>query len=211
MVLFRFCTESTRRSDMALTFVPSQDLTGNLRDDLRHATGPAHLRLDTRIMELEVATRSGLVTFLRGSASALQTLAPVLDSVPLPSCTPLRDAIAEDLSYLGVQPDPPPAGGLYLDANGALGAYYVIAGSRLGAQVLKRHHAKSTDPSILGADRYLTAPTGLGMWKALLYQLTEMNSKTNGAAVIAGALDAFDVYVRAFEALEPGEKTHDDE
>ena len=60
MVLFRFCTESTRRSDMALTFVPSQDLTGNLRDDLRHATGPAHLRLDTRIMELEVATRSGL-------------------------------------------------------------------------------------------------------------------------------------------------------
>jgi hypothetical protein len=104
-----------------------------------------------------------------------------------------------------------PTYGLHLDANGALGAYYVIAGSRLGAQVLKRHHAKSTDPTILGADRYLTAPTGLGMWKALLYQLTEMNSETNGAAVIAGALDAFDVYVRAFEALEPGEKTHDDE
>jgi len=175
-------------------------LTGDLRRDLRSATGPAHRRLDEMVEGLDVATSRGLGIFLQASGAALDVLSPSLAQVSLPPIQPLQVAIARDLGALGLRPIPPIGRVSVLSDDAALGAYYVIAGSRLGAQVLRRHHAASPDERVRGADAYLTAPTGLGMWKAFIYRLVEVDSEISHAAVLNGAHHTFEVFFKAFKA-----------
>ena len=104
------------------------------------------------------------------------------------------------MKTLGISPAPMrariPAG---RDAE-RLGAYYVVAGSRLGAQVLARRQAESAFPDVRAAGRYLNAPEGLEIWRGFLYRCVEMNpmSEPDTRAILAGAHSAFDVFQNAF-------------
>lgn len=76
----------------------------------------------------------------------------------------LAECIERDLATLGhpAQPmDVPkdsPVDPLALD--------YVLEGSRLGTQVLKRRWAASTDPMVQRADAYFSLPTDAQRWRA---------------------------------------------
>ena len=189
----------------------SYSLTGDLRADLRGATAHAHGELDATVMGFDLSTRGGMAAFLRGSARAMAHVAPILDTLPLPDCAPLTAALKRDLDILGI------AGGLARvpaapapDGPGAaLGVYYVVAGSRLGAQVLLRDQSTRDDPVLRAATHYLSAPAGREMWASFRYHLAENDPNMNPRAVIDGALWAFAVFGESFRGESTGPR--DDE
>ncbi|WP_316014446.1 biliverdin-producing heme oxygenase [Roseobacter sp. HKCCA0434] len=166
----------------------------DLRAILRRGTRAAHERLDARVEALDIASESGLTVMLRASRDALVALRPALDRLDLPSAAPLQAAIARDLDTLCADPGPR----LTLRYEGApLGAYYVVAGSRLGAQVLSRDHAVRATGRARYVTSYLDAPEGMDMWKAFLAY--PLSAQTDATATLAGANAAFGIFQEAFD------------
>lgn len=147
--------------------------SGGLRDRLRTATAAAHTSLDATFSSFDLQTRRGYRRFLEASAAALLPVEAALADAGIAAI--LSDwrqrvrsgAIVADLAALGgvARPLPPlrrptPAG--------ALGALYVLEGSRLGARHLLKRVVASTDPAMAAATCYLRHGTGLPLWPRLL-------------------------------------------
>ena len=170
----------------------------SVRFILREQTAAAHSRVDARFSRLDLTRGDGLARFLGASRVALGALEPVLAAAPglppLPSRLALIDA---DLAALAApapsgHPAAPPAPG------DPLGAAYVVAGSALGARVLRRRWARSDDQAVRKAGRFLTF-TGLdGYWDAVQAALRGVPQEAGRiAGLVRGADWAFAVYETA--------------
>ena len=159
-----------------------------LRRRLRDETRPAHDRVDAAFDRFDLTDAHALGGFLEAHHEALSALP--LDPAPLglPGVT-LLPLLRADLAALGLGA---PVGEPVALASEAerLGAYYVVAGSRMGAQVLSARWREASCPRALSAGRYLSDRTMIRGWKALGAALPAVPVAEHDA-VIAGALAAF--------------------
>src|SRR5262249_51409973 len=145
-------------------------------EKLKQSTAAAHRRLDATFSDFDLTGVPGYRRFLEASAAALLPLEAALEAAGVEAILPdwperaRRQAIAADLASLGglarplcaVKP---------LTRNGALGAIYVLEGSRLGAKFLMRTIVEHGDPVIFAATRYLAHGAGKPWWRSFLARL----------------------------------------
>lgn len=158
----------------------------DLRDRLREATLSAHRQLDGLLAGglADVATYHA---YLRGMHRFISDAEAVLDEPPLRSLWLSADLVALELPPL------PPCGRLQR-ATGAeerLGWRYVIAGSSMGARLLRRDAQRLGFTAQRGA-RFLDRHAIDGEWPAVLQQLAEAAlPPAREALLVEGAHDAF--------------------
>lgn len=175
-----------------------------IRSLLREATASAHGRVDDAFTQLNLGRRDGYRRFLAAHASVIlpmEALAGQAGAGQILEDWPSRrrsGALLDDLAALGLQPPPPLPLGLSGGPAWVLGALYVLEGSRLGAQVLRRRVLAGPDAGCRAATAYLSHGMGQGLWPSFLAQL-EASPYARGDAgpVIEGAYDAFAAFERA--------------
>ena len=174
-----------------------------LRDRLCAATAEAHQRLDTQLGALDLQSRDGYRQFLAANAAALLPLERALEEAGVHDILPDWDqrartrAILADLARLGgaATPLPTPA---TLDFGATLGTLYVLEGSRLGAAVLTRIVAQSSDTIVATATAYLRHGAGERLWPSFLARLDALTiTPHHEACAIEAARAAFDLFAQA--------------
>ncbi|WP_424973912.1 hypothetical protein [Dinoroseobacter sp. S124A] len=119
--------------------------------------------------EFDLRRRDGLAGFLGMQTAALSVLTGFESSQ---DCRRVMDDILarakSDLRVLGVRPNHMTCDALR--APHPLALDYVIAGSRLGTQVLKRRWTAATDPLTQRASAYFSAPTYIEFWRGFCQQ-----------------------------------------
>ncbi|MBB3172726.1 heme oxygenase [Endobacter medicaginis] len=170
-----------------------------MRALLREATRPFHARVDALGSGLDLRTRSGYGALLCAHASVLPGLETVLSAGPVPPDWSQRrrtDALLGDLKVLGLAPGTvlvPPA----LDDPAArLGALYVIEGSRLGNEVLRRQVIDAWPEAPVA---FLAHGANAGLWQRFVAWLATFAADAAALDVAArGAGAVFELYERAF-------------
>ena len=158
---------------------------------LRTATAPDHDRVDESFAGYDLADRGDYVRFLLAHARALPAAEDALAIHDLPRWRRRTPMLAADLTALGeIMPDPLP---FTLPAGhaAALGALYVVEGSRLGGVMLARRVADTLPASYLGAKHER------GEWRALLAAIEAEVGEERVAEAVAGAHAAFALYAAA--------------
>ena len=169
-----------------------------LRAFLRDETRALHDRVDAAFGAHDLADARGYGAFLRAHHAALSGLPP-LRPLGLPAVDQ-RAALEADLAALRV-PLPPPCPRLALRGEEeALGAYYVLVGSRLGARLLAERLAATKAPHAR-ANRYLTDRGAEAAWRQLRVVLSAPDP-FDRAAVLHGARAAFAHFEAAAQAQE---------
>lgn len=118
--------------------------TVTARSLLRAATASAHERVDHVFGAFDLSDRDDYRAFLIAQASPLLSAEAAIDAFDpaalLPDWPERRrsDLIRADLADFGVQPPPPDPFGISCE-TAALGAIYVLEGSRLGGILLARN------------------------------------------------------------------------
>ena len=158
---------------------------------LRTATAPDHEQVDAAFAGYDLAVHEDYVRFLIAHARALPAAEDALAIHDLPGWRRRTPMLAADLTALGeIMPDPLhfvlPAG-----RAAALGALYVVEGSRLGGVML----ARRVGDALPGA--YLNARHERGEWRALLAAIDADVGEDSVAEAIAGAHAAFALYAAA--------------
>lgn len=173
----------------------------SLRQRLREDTRAAHEQIDEKFGSLDLTTCTGLSSFLEAhivAYAAIDVWCPALRDVIDHRMTLLE----EDLSVLKTGLDQP-----VLDPISAAphetGIRYVILGSQLGARLLRRQWAKSDDPDVLGAGRFLNSDDQADLWKTFVSELSAAPANGDVADdIIASANTTFDVFFKAFELTQ---------
>ena len=165
-----------------------------LRERLRLDTRLWHEEVDRAYSGFDLRHPSSLAGFLRANLSALRSIdchpGPQADAARL-----LRDematALEADLRHLG-GPQPDAAVPVRFDATAVL---YVLLGSRIGTQVLRRRWLGSTDAAVLGAGRYFAMPQRTGDWRDLCVRLAGASAHDPAAeTIVRDACDLFGLY-----------------
>jgi heme oxygenase (biliverdin-IX-beta and delta-forming) len=189
-----------------------------IRSLLREATASAHGRVDDAFTRLNLGRRNDYRRFLAAHASVilpLEALAGHAGAGQVLEDWPGRcrsGALLNDLAALDLQPPPPlplGSGGIvsYGGPAWVLGVLYVLEGSRLGAQVLRRRVLAGPDAECRAATAYLSHGMGQALWPSFLAQLVASPyAKGDTGPVIEGARDAFAAFERA---APPGAETRD--
>lgn len=172
-----------------------------LRYRLRRDTREAHERLDHVAGGLDLQDRGHYTTFVLGQATAYAELKAM--GVSANGLVERRlDLAKQDLDLLG-QPFEGAGGLNATDAVGIndLGALYVIAGSHLGAQQLRKVVACSAEPEVRAA-LHMLDDKELGQdWRQTVRQLGSMPAQGQEADdIIRSAIICFSVFEGAFEA-----------
>lgn len=171
----------------------------SIRQFLRSATAVIHGRLDMAAALMRLDTREGYCAFLQGHAAALLPLERELRDTGIDTLLPdwsertRAAALSADLRELdiGFTPLDPPLFGC--DAA-ALGAAYVLEGSRLGASQIRQ----SVDPAL--PRRYLSHGEGQKLWSSFLLRLEENESvHARPEAARSGALATFSMFETALK------------
>ena len=173
---------------------PTGSAALTLRDRLRLDTAPWHREVDRAYSGFDLRRPSSLAGFFRANLSALRAI----DCRPGPQAATARllreemaAALEADLRHLG-SPPPEPAPPLRFEPAAVL---YVLLGSRMGAQVLRRRWLRSTDAAVLGAGRFFGLPPRAGDWRDLCGRLAEVPAQDPAAeAVVRHACDIFGLY-----------------
>ncbi len=175
-----------------------------IRSILREATASAHSRVDDAFTRLNLGQRNDYRRFLTTHASVilpLEALAGQAGAGQVLEDWPSRrrtGALQDDLAALGLQQPPLLLLGLHRGPAWVLGVLYVLEGSRLGAQVLRRRVLAGLDAECCAATAYLSHGMGQALWPSFLMQLEASPYATGDAGpVIEGAHDAFTAFERA--------------
>lgn len=157
---------------------------------LRAATATVHEAVERRFAGHDLACRDQYAAFLAMQGAALVPLERALEAAgiarDLPDWPQRRraDALLGDLAALGRgAPAATPAPMIAPGAE-ALGAAYVLEGSRLGAAVLRRRLAPGLP------DAFLRHGAGAGLWRVFLARLAQV-PPAGAPAAIRGARAAF--------------------
>ena len=88
---------------------------------------------------------------------------------------------------------------------------YVLEGSRLGAQVLLKSVARSSDAAVAQATAYLSHGAGRHLWQSFL-ALLERHAETmsDDMGPVDGARRAFDLFAEAIARTSPSFAQFDD-
>ena len=158
---------------------------------LRAATAPDHDHVDAAFAGYDLTTEGDYRRFLRAHARALPAAEAALAACDLPGWRRRTPMIAADLAALGEpMPDPLPFT-LPPGEAAALGALYVVEGSRLGGIMLARRVTDSLPAAYLGAKHEQ------GEWRALLATIDARIGEAAIPEAIAGAHAAFALYAAA--------------
>ncbi|MCE8007775.1 biliverdin-producing heme oxygenase [Aestuariivita sp.] len=166
---------------------------------LRDKTKDHHDRLDRMMSALDLSERADLARFLHVHLICIEAM---MRHSPDPSLPRMVESFRKDLNSLGEGPRE----GARLDmaAVHPLAAAYILAGSRMGAKVLKAGWARSTDPAVKSASSYFNLKLRPGEWHDICGKLSEIDCGSDLAAVIvADARDLFDSFSRAFTLTGP--------
>ncbi|MES2988772.1 MAG: biliverdin-producing heme oxygenase [Pseudomonadota bacterium] len=158
------------------------------RAALRLATAPDHARVDAAFSQYDLSSREGYRRFLLRQAAAHLPVERALDGGVAIEDWPERrraDAIRADLADLGCTDiAEAPFGGFSTPAE-MLGGAYVLEGSRLGGQLLRKQVSDGLPTRFL-------AKGSSEAWRALLTVLeTKLTSPEEIAAAVKGARAVF--------------------
>ncbi|SFV28966.1 heme oxygenase [Devosia crocina] len=161
----------------------------SLRSALRAETSDLHDQLDQQVGEF--ASEEGYADYVVNTHRFRSTIEPRLPSSVLWQVTPLTPALGEDLRDLGRLPDvqaAPPFD--FSDENGAIGAFYVLEGSGVGARILLKR-ARALGMSENHGARHLTLQAGdTARWPQFL-AILEKTPPERYDAIIAASLATF--------------------
>lgn len=167
------------------------------RSLLRTATAPAHERVDRAFGHFDLTDRDGYRAFLVAQAQPLVTVERAVDVFDpiafLPDWPERRRAplIAADLADLDV-PTPTPEPLELPDSAAALGAIYVLEGSRLGGALLARN------VSVDLPGRFIRCPPAPKRWRGLIEVLDQMlKTEDQRDAAVRAARAVFDLFWRS--------------
>lgn len=198
-----------------------------LRSALRTGLSDAHLRVDRLFSCFDLTVPAGLAAFCRANENALRRLRfPVpydaaAASVPAgasgdtprgveghapdsPATDPLRidatamiTALQADRRALGDDAPLPPLAALAVTPH-PVAVAYILLGSRLGTQVLRRDWAQSADTQVQGAGRYFALPPLTAEWRRLVADLDARPVLGPDAQQILSDAEAiFDLFARS--------------
>jgi len=169
----------------------------SLRDRLRASTAFRHERADRAYSSLDLRRTDGLRTFLRAQLW-------VLDSIRC--CSGPHAAEAEDLRSRMAQSlrrdlrvlDSTPAvvsGQCRLNATAML---YLLLGSSLGTQILRRRWQEAADPAVAAAGQYLGLCVPQKAWGRLCEELARLGAEGAEAdRIVHDASRIFDLHLGA--------------
>ncbi len=167
------------------------------RNLLRTATTPDHQRVDDAFAGFDLSSRDGYRAFLIAQAQPLMTVEAAIEAFDpvafLPDWPERRRAplIAADLADLAA-PMPTHAPFELTDAAAALGAIYVLEGSRLGGALLARNVPMDLP------DRFIRCPPAPKRWRGLIEVLDgTLTSGDQRDAAIGAARAVFDLFWRS--------------
>jgi heme oxygenase len=167
--------------------------SGLLHGKLRAATRGHHVRVDLAISQLDFADRTLYGAFLSLHLGALQALEPDWRAEDWVDFQNLARCLRHDLLTLGIAiPAPEPLGVPVSSPLSRLGSAYVIRGSRLGAQVIRKRVAPNFAAS------YFEWPLRVS-WPEFLRQLGAVSLSDQPdmqLEVIRGATQTFELFLR---------------
>lgn len=164
---------------------------------MRAATAPEHERVDAAFGGFDLSDRDGYRAFLLAQAQPMATVEAAVDAfdpiATLPDWPDRRRVplIAADLADLGApMPSPEPLN--LTSTAAALGAIYVLEGSRLGGALLAR-----TVPMDLPA-RFIRCPAAPKRWRGLIEVLDRtLVTQAQRDAASSAARAVFDLFWRS--------------
>ena len=166
---------------------------GDFRWHLREATAEDHARLDGIVSELDVATRAGLAGFATAHLLAFRAME---EAHPRAELRAMIAALGTDLASLGAALPGgamPPA-----PAHDPLAGDYLLAGSRMGTQVLRRRWAGSLDPLVRRADAYFALAVDPAEWPAVRAALSAVPVGSDRAGrIVADVRALYQLFERA--------------
>ncbi len=167
----------------------------SLRERLREDLQAVHDALDQKISTLDLTDRGEYRAFLAMTHMALSGIeAEGGDATGL--LDEMVRALAEDLEALG---DPASAPLAPVRVH-PLALDYVLIGSRLGTQVLRKRWLAGADPQVKAADAYFSLPAQGAAWRALTDALGTMSGADRQAAEVVA--DARALFQRFSASLE---------
>ncbi|MCJ8190327.1 biliverdin-producing heme oxygenase [Sphingomicrobium aestuariivivum] len=172
----------------------------NVRASLKAATDARHEALDDLFSTLDLTKREDYVRFLLAQAAALLPYEAALDHAGAATVIPdwpahrRGPAILADLEAMGHDLPPPVAIQPVLGTPDILGAAYVLEGSRLGGEVIRRGLPEGMPTAFLRHP----SPTRWPDFVALLEQ--NLASPVDRAVAERAAILAFEAFARAADA-----------
>ncbi|HVG48091.1 MAG TPA: hypothetical protein VM899_08155 [Rubellimicrobium sp.] len=173
-----------------------------LRDRLRADTAARHGCVDRAYSSLDITKPGDFRTFLLAHLQVLDALrcAPGHQAA---AAEDLRSrmmlALRADLRELDSHPRAGPAG-RPLDPTAV---HYLLLGSSLGTQVLRRRWLQATSPVVAAAGRYLNLGVPPGAWRHLCDQLAGC-AAVNAEAdrTVGDTIEIFDRHLAALASLD---------
>ncbi|WP_066800611.1 biliverdin-producing heme oxygenase [Sphingomonas soli] len=161
-----------------------------MRAALRSATEQNHERVDAAFSQYDLSSREGYRRFLLRQAAAHLPVERALDDAAGDviedwAIRRRADAIRADLADLGCQDIAEAPFDGFTSQAGLLGGVYVLEGSRLGGQILRKQVSEALPT------RFLAQGSSLA-WRAFIAVLeAKLTSKEEIAEAIAGARAVF--------------------
>lgn len=121
------------------------------------------------ISELDLASKHDFITFLKVHEACFSAMAR---HGHLEGLAPMVEAIRRDLTTLTGRPALEVPVQMY--AFHPLAGRYILAGSRMGTQVLRKRWLRSENQTVRAADSYFTLPTDVSDWKAVCAELSKI-------------------------------------
>lgn len=177
----------------------------SLRQLLRTATAPAHQQLDDAVShDLDFGPES-YVRFLRGLARGIAPIEDALERRCIDTIVPdwperrRTEALKQDLAEFGETMPAAPALISLAGLPEAIGALYVLEGSRLGSQLLLKQALASDSTIVRSATRHLAHGQGQKFWPSFVSILDASTDAQNSPdRVVSGANQAFAFIHQAF-------------
>ena len=152
----------------------TKELT-SLRARLRDDTRALHEHLDAVVSRFDPSTAEGLACFLQMQSLALRAIEPhAAQAASLGALQDLLQRADSDLRQMetGDRPDTPAIAPLHPQAID-----YMIAGSRLGTQVLRKRWLAATAPHVRQASAYFSAPSYIDLWTSFCRSTEAMSPR----------------------------------
>lgn len=170
----------------------------SFREVLKHETHSHHARVDDALSALNLAQPADLARFLSIHQLCFQAMIPVAaeGSKTWAYLTEMDARIATDLAQLA-QPRTTETLDDLAETD-PLALDYMIEGSRLGSQILKRRWTASEDKCVQAANAYFTLKPTQGRWRQVCDELAAIATPSARASKItADTRGLFDMFYAA--------------
>lgn len=181
--------------------------SGGFRAQLRQDTHPRHIRIEAAFDTLDITRRDDLRIFLEAHALALTGLPDILDPdwpYWAGEVRRLSSALRDDIAAVGGSDPAGLAGNLMAGfpvPPHPLGISYVIAGSRLGSQILAKRLRDHQEPDSGLMSKYLSHSLQPDAWPNLCAALEMISTNDEQAAVSGSAAFMFDRFENALTII----------